>query len=221
MSYLPARTGRHRQRYMDQLRLVAGCIPFRLEKIVEDRSCNLENRLLILMISSPNRDGLVFPKGGWEDDETMAEAACREALEEAGVKGILGDKPLGDWEFRSKSRQKSCSLEGGCRGYMFAFEVTEELDSWPEQANYVRKWLTVDDAFKFCRYDWMREALRKFLKVLPEGSTNEARKESLEFPMIPVADARAQSQKLASGCYEKPSGVQHLDESCNKCAVQG
>lgn len=76
------------------------------------------------MISSPNRDNLVFPKvrvhafwpsywtqinqivlncilwtvlivhrsliqGGWEDDESVTEAACREALEEAGVKGIL------------------------------------------------------------------------------------------------------------------------------------
>jgi len=28
-------------------------------------------------------------QGGWEDDETVTEAACREALEEAGVKGIV------------------------------------------------------------------------------------------------------------------------------------
>lgn len=28
-------------------------------------------------------------QGGWEDDETVLEAASREAMEEAGVKGIL------------------------------------------------------------------------------------------------------------------------------------
>lgn len=28
-------------------------------------------------------------QGGWEDDETVLEAACREAFEEAGVKGTL------------------------------------------------------------------------------------------------------------------------------------
>lgn len=28
-------------------------------------------------------------QGGWENDETLDEAACREAIEEAGVKGIL------------------------------------------------------------------------------------------------------------------------------------
>lgn len=96
------------------------CIPYRFEKTVGRSNCNVEKKLLVLMISSPNRDDLVFPKvsiflpalfvsylklycdgilttatlvhdqGGWENDETMHEAACREALEEAGVKGVLG-----------------------------------------------------------------------------------------------------------------------------------
>jgi len=30
-----------------------------------------------------------YYQGGWEDDETVLEAASREAIEEAGVKGIL------------------------------------------------------------------------------------------------------------------------------------
>lgn len=33
-------------------------------------------------------------QGGWEDDETVEDAACREALEEAGVKGILNVRSL-------------------------------------------------------------------------------------------------------------------------------
>lgn len=123
----------------------------------------MEDRVHILMISTPNRNDLVFPKGGWEDDETLGEAACREAIEEAGVKGILGENPLGVWEFRSKSSQNSCSLAGGCRGYMFALQVTEELDHWPGQASYNRKWLTVNEALECCRYDWMRDALKHFL----------------------------------------------------------
>lgn len=31
----------------------------------------------------------LYCQGGWEDDETVLEAACREAFEEAGVKGTL------------------------------------------------------------------------------------------------------------------------------------
>lgn len=36
-----------------------------------------------------------------------------------------------------------CSLEGGCKGYMFALEVTEELETWPERENHDRRWVSV------------------------------------------------------------------------------
>lgn len=163
MSTVLARVGRHRQRYENELRLVAGCIPYKLSPNVGD---DLINRLQVLMISSPNRHDLVFPKGGWENDETMFEAACREALEEAGVQGILNETILGEWIFRSKSRQNSCSNEGACKGYMFALEVKEEHDYWPEQSSHKRKWVTVTDAWQLCRYPWMREALAACIKLL-------------------------------------------------------
>lgn len=219
-STIVARTGRHRQRYEDQLRLVAGCIPFRLERKAEDHG-DLENRLSVLMVSSPNRDDLVFPKGGWENDEEMRDAASREALEEAGVKGILGENPLGVWEFRSKSRQNSCSLEGGCRGYMFALEVTEELDSWPEMAGRHRKWLGPEEAFKLCRYDWMKDALRKLVIALSEDGTNMTGKD-VENPLFSSPDAGADRQMIPAGFCGKSSGVQlqHLGDSCKKYVVQ-
>lgn len=51
--------------------------------------------------------------------------------------------PLGYWEFRSKSKQDNGSLEGGCKGYMYSLQVTEELDSWAEQTNHDRKWVSI------------------------------------------------------------------------------
>ncbi|KXZ48532.1 hypothetical protein GPECTOR_27g703 [Gonium pectorale] len=41
------------------------------------------------MITTTSGKGLVFPKGGWEDDESVESAAQRETLEEAGVRGVL------------------------------------------------------------------------------------------------------------------------------------
>lgn len=108
---------------------------------------------------------ILFYQGGWEDDETVLEAASREAIEEAGVKGILRvsfkqnieqvmlklfeldvffcfqEVPLGVWEFRSKSSTVEDECLGGCKGYMFALEVTEELEDWPERENRERKWV--------------------------------------------------------------------------------
>ncbi|CAK9166183.1 unnamed protein product [Ilex paraguariensis] len=210
MSAIIARTGRHRQRYEDNLRLVSGsygrCIPYRLAKYNENWSSGLEYRIEVLMISSPKRDDLVFPKGGWEDDETVEEAACREALEEAGVRGILKENPLGMWEFRSKSKQDMCSLEGGCRGYMFALEVTEELDVWPEQGDRDRKWLVIKEAFKLCRYEWMRRALEEFLRIMAmaEDGKHEMREEAMEPHPVPDSDC----QIMSTSCYVNSSGAQ-------------
>lgn len=36
-------------------------------------------------------------QGGWEDDEDVYEAACREAMEEAGVKGNINVSPYLSW----------------------------------------------------------------------------------------------------------------------------
>ncbi|KAL8493787.1 hypothetical protein ACS0TY_024814 [Phlomoides rotata] len=85
MSELVARTGRQQQRYKDGYRLIAGCIPFKY-RIAED-GCG--KTVEVLMINSTSGPGLLFPKGGWENDETAEEAAEREAVEEAGVRGDL------------------------------------------------------------------------------------------------------------------------------------
>ncbi|KAJ6799950.1 nudix hydrolase 13, mitochondrial-like [Iris pallida] len=160
---IQARVGREKQRYEDEFRLVAGVIPYRLKAGAEKNQTRSSlDGLEILMISTPKRDDLVFPKGGWENDETVEAAACREALEEAGVRGNIREN-LGTWEFRSKSKQK-CQ-EGACRGYMFTLEVTEQLDLYPEQSTHHRRWVDVSEAWGLCRYEWMQEALGAFVRL--------------------------------------------------------
>ncbi|GAV69412.1 NUDIX domain-containing protein [Cephalotus follicularis] len=156
MSDLVARTGRHQQRYEDGCRLVAGCIPFRYRD--SDESSNTNKIVEVLMINSPSGPGLLFPKGGWENDETVQEAAVREAIEEAGVRGDLLDF-LGYYHFKSKTHQDAFSPEGLCKAAMFALFVKEELESWPEQSTRTRSWLTMSEAVENCRHAWMREAL--------------------------------------------------------------
>ncbi|CAA2991326.1 nudix hydrolase 16, mitochondrial [Olea europaea subsp. europaea] len=154
---LVARTGRHQQRYDSGFRLVAGCIPYRYRNS-DARSEDSEKILEVLMINSPSGPGLLFPKGGWENDETDQQAAIREAIEEAGVRGKIM-KFLGYYQFKSKTHQDECSPEGLCKAAVFAMLVEEELESWPEQNTRSRKWLTVSEAADSCRHPWMRDAL--------------------------------------------------------------
>lgn len=172
MSELVARTGRHQQRYEAGCRLVAGCIPFKYRnRNCEEGDCDgdgdggSEKIVEVLMINSTSGPGLLFPKGGWENDETVEEAALREALEEAGVRGHLKEF-LGYYDFKSKTLQDEFSPEGLCKAAMFALLVKEELESWPEQSTRQRSWLTVPEAIECCRHPWMQEALEKgFLKL--------------------------------------------------------
>ncbi|KAL3639675.1 Nudix hydrolase 16, mitochondrial [Castilleja foliolosa] len=160
MSELVARTGRHQQRYKDGYRLIAGCIPFRCSNVNGDGDGTSEKIVEVLMINSTGGPGLVFPKGGWENDETAEEAAEREALEEAGVRGDLVHF-LGCYLFKSKTLQDEYSPEGMCKAAMYALQVKEELESWPEKSHRERSWLSMSEAIQRCRHAWMREALEK------------------------------------------------------------
>ncbi|KAJ7539059.1 hypothetical protein O6H91_11G075500 [Diphasiastrum complanatum] len=171
MTALVARTGREQQRYEHGYRLVAGCIPYRYKEEVYTH--NPEQTLEVLMVTSQRGKGRLFPKGGWETDETLEEAACREALEEAGVRGQLKMQAyLGSWEFKSKRQQGLSSPEGLCRAHMFALAVTEQLDSWPEQQSRRRQWFSAAEAIEHCCHEWMRRALIKFLANLASSSSS-------------------------------------------------
>lgn len=190
MAELVARTGRHQQRYEDGCRLVAGCIPFRYRAPTEDDGVSTENIVEVLMINSTSGPGLLFPKGGWENDETDREAAVREAIEEAGVKGDLLDL-LGYYNFKSKTLQDEFSPEGLCRAAMFALHVKEELPCWPEQSTRRRSWLTIPEALNCCRHAWMRKAIEEgFMKwYATHMAANNNEEEEAECESEPLSES--------------------------------
>lgn len=155
-----ARTGREKQRYDEhEQRLVAGCIPVR-------GNPNVEGGVEVLMVSNKHNDGLIFPKGGWETDETAEEAAARESMEEAGVRGTC--VYVGEFKFKSRKKALNASgLKGGCLARVFVMDVTEEMTEWPEQKKRTRRWMPAADAIEICKHDWMRDALRTWASTVP------------------------------------------------------
>jgi diphosphoinositol-polyphosphate diphosphatase len=136
MAVLVARQGRELQRYSPRTggRIVVGCIPY----LVRD-----DGELEVLVISSQKGHGMMFPKGGWEVDESMDDAARREALEEAGVRGET-EGVLGLWHYQSRRYQTTYE------GYMFPLRVTDQLCQWPEMASRKRTWVSTAPFFFPC-----------------------------------------------------------------------
>jgi 8-oxo-dGTP pyrophosphatase MutT (NUDIX family) len=73
-----------------QQRRVVAAVPVR-----PDSAGGLE----FLLVRTSNGERWTFPKGGVERGETLAEAAVREALEEAGAAGRLGDEPIAEYRY--------------------------------------------------------------------------------------------------------------------------
>ncbi|KAG6765969.1 hypothetical protein POTOM_030032 [Populus tomentosa] len=170
MACMVARSGRELQRYDNMgRRQVVGCIPYRF-KNCSDGFNGDELEVLVITSQKGQAKGMMFPKGGWELDESVEEAASRESLEEAGVLGNVEDE-LGKWNFLSKRHGTFYE------GFMFPLFVTKQLDLWPEKSVRQRIWMTVDEAREVCRHWWMKEALD--ILVERHSSLQQLQKEEL------------------------------------------
>ncbi|KAK4350107.1 hypothetical protein RND71_029420 [Anisodus tanguticus] len=165
-----SRTGRDLQRYNDGCRQVVGCIPYRYRKTSQSSTVQGTqiDDLEFLLISSQKSSRWMFPKGGWETDEALEDAALRETFEESGVIGdVEVQEFLGTWSFKSKSQGTFHE------GHMFPLLVTEELDDWPEKTVRKRLWLKFSEAREVCFHSWMKEALDIFASKLTKRNKEE------------------------------------------------
>ncbi|CAN4100284.1 unnamed protein product [Withania somnifera] len=163
---MSSRMGRDLQRYNEGCRQVVGCIPYRYINCYQS-GFNIDD-LEFLLISSQKSPRLMFPKGGWEIDESLKDAALRETFEEAGVLGNVEVQDyLGTWSFKSKSQGTFHE------GHMLPLYVTQELDEWPEKSARRRLWMKFNEAREICSHPWMKEALDVFAAKLAKRNKEE------------------------------------------------
>lgn len=123
-----------------------------------------ETEPLVLMITSRTHERWIFPKGAIEDGETPAEAALREAFEEAGIKGRA-------LEQFSHEVQTVKQMADGPRDLLVTYipmHFTEQFDEWPERKNRDRHWVTMVDARKIAGGPDIASALAGFEALLPD-----------------------------------------------------
>jgi 8-oxo-dGTP pyrophosphatase MutT (NUDIX family) len=112
--------------------------------------------LEVLLVTSRRGTRWVLPKGVVEPDLSPAASAAKEALEEAGVRGLIDDEPLGTYRYRKWG--------GTCTVQVFAMEVEEEVADWPEAETRRRAWLSFDDARRRVDEEGLRQIFDRFIE---------------------------------------------------------
>ncbi|MGP3695934.1 NUDIX hydrolase [Rhodobacter sp. NSM] len=97
----------------------------------------------ILLITSRDTGRWVIPKGGRIAGLDDAGSAAQEAWEEAGVRGAVGSRPLGRFTYRKLNRNSGSIA---CQVAVFALEVEELADTFPEREQRKRKWFAPEQA---------------------------------------------------------------------------
>jgi 8-oxo-dGTP pyrophosphatase MutT (NUDIX family) len=79
-----------------------------------------------------------IPKGFVDRGDSSKDAALKEALEEAGLKGRLVGDPVGNYEYRKWGTKLDVTV--------YLMEVKEEEDDWDEADIRERRWTSLKDA---------------------------------------------------------------------------
>ena len=113
-----------------------GALPYRARS---------DDLIEVMLVTSRRTGRWVIPKGWPIPELAPQESAAREAFEEGGVVGQIGERAMGIYRYSKKLDDGSSML---CAVEVFPLAVEQQLSSWPGQAQRQTKWFTTSDAAK-------------------------------------------------------------------------
>lgn len=127
-----------------------------------------KTKIQVLLITSRGTQRWIVPKGWPMDKRTPAESAVQEAWEEAGVRGQSDGRCLGIFSF-SKDADDLGALP--CLAMVYAVEVDELADDYPEVGQRKRKWMSRKKAARLVSEPELARILRDFDPRPPAGQS--------------------------------------------------
>lgn len=97
----------------------------------------------ILLVTSRETRRWIIPKGWAKKNVEPHEMAAIEAFEEAGVRGKVKKKAVGEYRYDKRLDDGSTVT---CDVSVFPLEVTTELPDWPERPQRDRRWFPPAEA---------------------------------------------------------------------------
>ncbi len=122
--------------------------------------------LRILLVSSRETRRWVIPKGWPMKNKTAWQAAAQEALEEAGLDGVIEQTPFGEYPYLKRLKSGAARL---VTVDVFPMQVTGERAIFPEKGQRTLQWMTPVEAALAVQEPELRDLIVRFAGVtLPE-----------------------------------------------------
>jgi 8-oxo-dGTP pyrophosphatase MutT (NUDIX family) len=141
----------------EPMRLQYGALPFRLTSAGE---------VEVLLVTSRTTRRWIIPKGWPMKGTKPAQAAAREAFEEAGVRGKIAAEPIGTYLYRKRDDDHKHPA-AVCAVKVFALQVKRQVAKWPERHQREACWLDAKEAV--ARID--DDGMRAIIEALAAGHT--------------------------------------------------
>jgi 8-oxo-dGTP pyrophosphatase MutT (NUDIX family) len=142
-----------KRRATPAVRVQYGALPYRFTQMAA---------LEILIVTTRQSRRWIVPKGWPIKRLTPSKSAAREAFEEAGVRGKIGARPIGN--FRYKKAADENGAEADCEVKVFPLLVKRQSAAWPESAQRVAQWVDPDKAISLIREPELKSLVAAFAK---------------------------------------------------------
>ena len=113
----------------------------------------------ILLVTSRGRGNWILPKGWPKKKISSAQTALEEAFEEAGIRGDVLEKSIGEYRY-TKSTKYGLMLD--CVATIYEVAFTEMAQKYPEKGDRKVRWFTPEAAADAVSSPELAEVLRRF-----------------------------------------------------------
>jgi 8-oxo-dGTP pyrophosphatase MutT (NUDIX family) len=116
--------------------------------------------LEIMLVSSRETKRWIIPKGWPMAGRSAAAAAAIEAIEEAGLLGVITAEPIGFYTYAKRFYRK---VEP-CRADVYALRVVRQRETWPEKHERETRWFPAVEAMEAVSDPELAELIAAFIR---------------------------------------------------------
>ncbi len=123
---------------------------------------NAKGQLEVLLVTTRQSRRWVIPKGWRSTRLSDADAAAREAQEEAGVTGKLLKKPIGSYSYFKREDEGFRPV----KVTVYLLKVQEQQKRWKEVDERKRRWLSISRAAELVQEPSLATVIKRLKKTV-------------------------------------------------------